>query len=293
MKRLLDHNGVVAGLFLVPAFLFLITFTYWPALAAIWSSFHSTPRGRREAVFIGVDNYRKLLADDVFWQVMSNTAVYALLTIIPSIVLAILMALWVNRKVPGVAFLRLAFFTPTMLPLIAVANLWLFFYTPGFGLFDQVLTALGLPTQTWLGQSSTALIAMSVITVWKEAGLFMIFYLAALQTMSPTLREAADIEGASSWQFFWRVTFPLLMPTTLFVSVNALINSFRLIDHIIFITQGGPNHASTVLLYYIYETAFSFWDTAYAATLTVVMLGLLLVLGLGQVALFDRRIHYK
>ncbi len=293
MKRLLDNHRVVAGVFLAPGLVFLITFTYWPALVAIWNSVHSTPRGNRTAVFVGMDNYRALLADDVFWQVLRNTAFYAVMTVPPSIVLAIIMALWVNRKVPGLAFLRLAFFAPTVLPLIAVANLWLFFYTPGFGLFDQILTAFGFPPQTWLGKSETALAAMSVITVWKEAGFFMIFYLAALQSLPPVLREAASIEGASSWQYFWRITFPLLMPTTLFVSVNAVINSFRLIDHIVFITQGGPNHASTVLLYYIYENAFSYWDTAYAATLTVVMLGMLIILGLGQIFIFDRKVHYK
>ena len=112
-----------------------------------------------------------------------------------------------------------------------------------------------------------------VVAVWKEAGFFMIFYLAALQPMSPHLAEAAAIEGASRWYFFRRVTFPLLMPTTLFVLVNAVINAFRLVDHIVVMTRGGPDNATTLLLYYIYEIGFRFWDSAYAAALTMVLLG--------------------
>jgi sn-glycerol 3-phosphate transport system permease protein len=121
----------------------------------------------------------------------------------------------------------------------------------------------------------------------------MIFYLAALQQISPQLGEAASIEGASRWYFFRRVTFPLLMPTTLFVLINAIINSFRLIDHVVVMTQGGPNNSTALLLFYIYEVGFKFWDTAYAATLTVVLLALLAFLALGQFVLFDRRIHYQ
>ena len=120
------------------------------------------------------------------------------------------------------------------------------------------------------------------VTVWKEAGFFMIFYLAALQSMSPHLAEAASIEGASRWYFFRRVTFPLLMPTTLFVLVNAVINAFRLVDHIVVMTRGGPDNATALLLYYIYEIGFRFWDSAYAAALTMVLLVLLGLVALVQ-----------
>ena len=116
---------------------------------------------------------------------------------------------------------------------------------------------------------------MIVVAVWKEAGFFMIFYLAALQGISPSLAEAAALEGASRWQYFRRVLFPLLMPTTLFVLINALINSVRMVDHIFVMTRGGPDNASTLLLYYIYQVGFSFWDSGYAAALTVVVLVML------------------
>lgn len=288
------RQWIYAWLMLSPAMVLLITFTHFPAIKTIISSFYSTPRGRREAVFIGWDNYATLLADDVFWRVLTNNFWYAVRTIPLSIILSMAMALWVNGKLRGRGILRMAYFTPTVLPLIAVANIWLFFYTPGFGLIDQIRGGLfGLPEQNWMGSPDTALYAMIAVAIWKEAGFFMIFYLAALQTIPPTLREAASIEGASRWYYFRRILFPLLMPTTLFVSVNAVINAFRLVDHIFVMTEGGPNNASSLLLFYIYQVAFDYWDTAYAATLTVVMLAVLILLAVGQFVFLDRKVHYK
>ncbi len=121
----------------------------------------------------------------------------------------------------------------------------------------------------------------------------MIFYLAALQQLSPELKEAGVVEGAGSWYYFRRVTFPLLMPTTLFITVNAVVNSFKLVDHLVIMTKGGPDNASSLLLYYIYETAFSFWDTSYAATLTVVLVLILAIFTIIQFAVVEKRIHYQ
>jgi len=177
--------------------------------------------------------------------------------------------------------------------MIAVANIWLFFYTPDIGLVDQVLGIFGAPGHNWLGDPDTVLGCLIVMTIWKESGFFMIFYLAALQSLPPELEEAAKLEGAGRWYFFRRVTFPLLMPTTLFVLINSVINSFKLVDHLFILTKGGPDNASSLLLYYIYEVAFSFFDEAYAATLTVVLLAVLAVIAIGQFVILEKRIHYR
>jgi sn-glycerol 3-phosphate transport system permease protein len=203
------------------------------------------------------------------------------------------MAVWVNDRIAGRTWIRMAYFTPTVLPMIAVANIWLFFFTPQYGLFEQVSLLFGGRPQNWLGSKETALSAVIVVAIWKEAGFFMIFYLAALQTISPTLAEAAALEGASRWTYFRRVQFPLLMPTTLFVLINAVINAFRMVDHIIVLTRGGPDNATTLLLFYIYQVGFNFWDTTYAAALTVVLLGLLAVIAMIQYGWLERRIHYR
>ncbi len=284
---------VYGWLLLLPALSLLALFTHYPAVANLWSSFFSTPKGARPAVFVGVDNYRMLAEDPVFWQALTNNFWYAVVTIPASIVIALLMAVWVNARIPGRGVLRLAYFTPTILPMIAVANIWLFFFTPGYGLLEQLTGLFGARSHNWLGSQSTALPALMVVTIWKEAGFFMIFYLAALQSMSPHLAEAAAIEGASRWYFFRRVTFPLLMPTTLFVLVNAVINAFRLVDHIFVMTRGGPDNATALLLFYIYEIGFRFWDSAYAATLTIVLLVLLALVALAQFFFLERRVHYQ
>jgi sn-glycerol 3-phosphate transport system permease protein len=288
------HRVHVQGwLLLLPAAVLLATFTHYPAVATLYHSFFSTPKGARPAAWVGLDNYHAMLADPIFWQSLRNNALFALGTIPTSIALALVMALLVNAKLAGRGVLRLAYFTPTVLPMIAVANIWLFFYTPGYGLLDKILSSFGTGSHNWLGTQSTVLTALIVVTIWKEAGFFMIFYLAALQGMSPALAEAAGLEGASRWYVFRRVTFPLLMPTTLFVLVNAVINSFRLVDHIVVMTKGGPDNASSLLLYYIYDVGFKFWDTSYAAALTVALVVILGVAAVGQFVFLERRVHYQ
>jgi len=294
----MKHGGsrldqVYGWLLLMPATVLLIAFTHYPTVATLGQSFFSAGTAARPSEFVGLENYRFLLEDEVFWKVANNNLWYAVGTIPASIAIAILMAVWVNGKLPARGLVRMAYFTPTILPMIAVANIWLFFYSPDIGLIDQVAAKFGIPSHNWLGDPDTVLGCLIVMTIWKEAGFFMIFYLAALQSLPPELEEAARVEGASRWYFFRRVTFPLLMPTTLFVLVNAVINSFKLVDHLFILTKGGPDNASSLLLYYIYEVAFSFFDEAYAATLTVVLLGVLAVVAIGQFVILEKRIHYR
>ena len=287
------RHQIYAYLLLLPAFVFLVGFTHYPAVATLLDSLMSTPRGGRASVFVGLDNYQGMIEDPIFWQSLINNLWFALATIPVSIALSVSMALWVNDKIAGRDFLRLSYFLPTVLPMIAVANIWIFFYTPGYGLINQVLQALGFASQNWLGDPNLVLGSVIVVAIWKEAGFFMIFYLAALQTLSPSYKEAAQIEGASSWYFFRRIQWPLLMPTTIFVLVNALINAFRMVDHIIVMTKGGPNNASSLLLFYLYEVGFKFWDQGYASALTAVLLALLALVGLLQFFVLDRRAHYR
>ena len=289
----LTRTVVHGWLLFIPAGILLTLFAFLPTVTTVWQSLFSKGTARRPARFVGLDHYEALLADPVFWQVAQNSLWYAVGTIPTSIAFALGMALWVDSKLPARTLVRMAYFSPTILPMIAAANIWLFFYSPGIGLIDQATGLVGLPGHNWLGDPSTALGAIIVVTIWKEAGFFMIFYLAALQTLSPDLKEAAAIEGAGRWTYFRRILFPLLMPTTLFVMITATINSVKLIDHLFILTKGGPSNASKLLLYYVYETAFSFFDAPYAATLTVVILVVLGGLAVWQFYWLDRRIHYR
>ena len=287
------RNTIHGWLLLTPALNMLTTFAFLPTIATFWQSLFSRGTRRRPTEFVELENYRALFDDPTFWLVVTNNLFYAGITIPVSILIALTMALWANSKIPARSFIRSAYFTPTILPMIAAANLWLFFYTPGFGVLDQIGALFGLPSTNWLGQPETALWAVCIVTIWKEAGFFMIFYLAALQTIPPDLKEAADIEGAGWWSYTGRIVLPLLMPTTLFILVNAMINSVKLIDHLFILTKGGPSDASKLLLYYIWESAFALFDAPTAAAMTVLVLIALGALAAAQFLVIDRRTHYR
>ena len=289
-KRLPLGLGII--LLVLPCSL-LVAFTHYPAVRALINSLWNNASSRRPSKFVGIENYEALVADDKLMQVLTNSGLYALGTIPLAIILSISMALLVNSKLPATSLMRLSFFMPTMLPLVAVANIWLFFYAPGIGLASQIMNFFGLPTINFLGSTETSLASMMVVAIWKEAGLFMIFYLAALQAVPDNLKDAARLEGAGPVRVFIDVVFPLLRPTTIFVAVNALINAFRLVDHIIVMTKGGPDNSSALLLYYIYEVTFRQRDFAYGATLTVLMVAILGILAAFQFWVLDRKTHYQ
>jgi sn-glycerol 3-phosphate transport system permease protein len=168
---------VYGWLLLTPAAILLVAFTHYPAVATLADSFFSQGTALRPSRFVGADNYAALAADPIFWQVLRNNFWFALGTIPTSIALALLMALWVNARLPGRALVRLSYFTPTVLPMIAVANLWLYFYTPQIGLLDKVGALFGAASHNWLGNPDTVMGCVIAMTIWKEAGFFMIFYL--------------------------------------------------------------------------------------------------------------------
>lgn len=291
--KLLHRESVQGWLLVLPAVILLAAFTHWPTVQTVWASLHTTAVPGHPSRFAPAENMQALWEDPVFWQALRNNLVYAGWTIPATMALSLTMALVVDKRLPGRGLVRLAYFTPTILPMIAVANIWLYFFTPGYGLVDELLAPFGWGEWNWFGTTSTAMPAIIVIAIWKEAGFYMIFYLAALQSLPPDLKEAASLEGASRWTYFRRVVWPLLMPTTLFVSINVAIDAFRLVDQIVVITRGGPDNATTILLYYIYEVGFQYWDTNYAALLTVTLLLLLGAVAALQFGLLARRVHYR
>lgn len=283
-----------AGLaYLAPALLLMTLFTFYPAITTVYHSLFSTAKANRPSRFIGAENYLYMFDDPLFWKAMVNNIWFAAGTIPTSIIIALTMALWVNKKIAGRSFLRVSYFTPTILPMVAVANIWIFLYAPQVGPFSKLASTLGFTHVNFLGDQMTALPAIIIVGIWKEAGFFMIFYLAALQNIPPNLSDAAAIEGASRWYFFRRVVFPLILPTTMFILINAIVNAFRMVDQVIVMTQGGPDNATSLLLYYIYQTSFFYWDTSYAAALSVVLLLILAVLAFTQFRFMEKRVHYR
>lgn len=291
-KSIIKDNAF-AWFLLFPSLVFLALFTLYPIGKTIVMGMYQKDLATPIAQYIGFDNYVYMFKDKTFWKVMKNNIWFAIGTVPTSILIAIVMAVFADKAVRGKFWLRTSFFSPTILPMIAVANVWLFIYTPKYGLLSRALDSFGKGDLNWLGNPELVMWAMIVMIIWKEAGFFMVFYLAGLQNISRELYEAASIDGVGSWTVFRRITFPLLMPTTLFVMIVALTNSFKWVDHLWTMTKGGPDNASNLLLYYIYEHAFTFWDQGMASALTVVMVALLLVLSALQFFGMDRKIHYQ
>ena len=272
----------------------MVLFTIWPIIRSVGLSFTAFELGMRTPQFIGLENYTYFATNALFWKIMRNTLYFSILTVVPAFVLGLAFAMFVNKKYRrGIGLFRTSFFYPVVMPMIAIASIWLFMYMPETGMFDQLLMKCGGKPLGVLSNKKYVLPAMAAMYVWREAGYLMIFFLSGLQNLDHELFEAALLDGASPTRTFRSITFPLLAPTTLFVSITALTDSLKLVDHIVIMTEGVPNNASTLLLYYIYQQGFIFFDQAKAATLTVVMLLIMLVISMGQFLNSDKRIYYN
>ena len=280
-------------LLIAPALVFMITFTVFPVFRSLYLSLCKYKLGMAAPEFIGLENYIKLFSSKLFWKVMGNTIYFALITIIPSMAAGLGLAVLVNRKGKHIGFVRTAYFYPVVMPMIAIASVWMFIYMAKNGLFDQLLMTFGFEPMNILSDKEKVLPAMAVMYVWKEAGYIMVFFLSGLKSISREVLEAAKIDGASSGQIFRKVQLPLLAPTFLFVSTVAFTNSFKLVDHVIIMTEGGPNNASTLLLYYIYQQGFTNFNYGVSSALTVIMLTMLLVTSLPRFISEDDKIHYN
>lgn len=276
-----------------PTAAFVALFTAWPVLLSFYQSFFLQRMNiakYREPTFIGLGNYVDLFTDPYFIDVIKNTLTYILGTVPISIILGFLFALLVNRKVRGIGFFRLAFFHPMVLPMVSAATIWLFFFTPDYGLFNSTLRLLGYTgPENWTGNPNLALLSVVIVAIWKNSGYYMVFYLAGLQNLPNDVYEAAALDGANGWQSLWRITFPLLRRTTLFITIVAFIDSFRTVDHIFVLTSGGPSRSSTVLLFELWLERFEYQDIGASAAITVIFVIVLLAFTVTNFITSDRK----
>lgn len=282
-----------AAWLLGPSFLFLFMFTYFPMVRVLWGSLYSNAILGTESYFVGLENYRDLVQDDVFITAFTNNIIYAFGTICPSVVLAFLFALMLQQSNLFNSVIRSILFFPTLIPLVAAAGLWLFIFLPSIGLLDYYLAKLGARSVNWLGDPDIALYALMVLTVWKNAGYFMLFFMAGLQGIPEDSLEAAILEGASPWQRLRYIILPLIKPTTSFVIVIAFIFSITQVDHLFVLTEGGPANSTNLLLFYIFQNAHEFNNNATASAATVVSLVLLLAVSVLNIRTLERGMHYE
>ena len=277
---------------LAPSLFLLFLFTYVPILEALMQAVSLEGFGGKLTGY-GFGNFQRLFADASFWKALSNNLVYGLGTVAPSIVLAVLLGVALQEATRLNAFLRTVIVFPVVLPLVAVATLFAFVLMPGVGLLDYHLAELGIAGTNWLGNPDTALYAIIGLSIWKNAGYYMLFVLAGLQAIAPELHEAAKLDGAGAFTRFFRITLPLLKPTLAFILVIAMINVVTQIDHVIVLTGGGPSDSTNILLNYIFQAAHQQGDTGRAAAATVISVAALLSLSVASLKSLERGMHYE
>lgn len=278
-------------LLLAPSLVLLAGFTYLPIVRVAWDSLRDRPLGRATSLFVGFGNYLGLFSDHAFVKAVVNNLIYAFGTVPLSMVLALLFALALQRSTRVNSMLRALLLFPSMVPLVAAASLFFFIFLPGVGLFDYYLGKIGVRGVNWLGDPDIALWSLIGITVWKNAGYYMLFYLAGLQTLPGDVLEAATIDGANAWQRLRHVIVPLLAPTTAFVLVIALINVLTQVDHVIVLTKGGPSNSTKLVLYYIFEQAHENFAAGKAAAASVLSVAFLLAMSVVSLKTMERGAH--
>jgi sn-glycerol 3-phosphate transport system permease protein len=283
--------GLLAPMLLAPSLAFLAAFTYWPVIGVLLRSLTQQRYGQHASW--GLENFRRLFADAHFTTALGNTALYAAGTILPSLALALAFALALRQPNRVATVLRTVLVMPQLIPLVAAASLFVFVFLPGEGLLDHYLARLGRHATNWLGSPDLALGAIVVITIWKNTGYYMLFFLAGLAGIPRDYIEAAWIDGAGAWRRFFTITLPMLGPTIGFVTVIALVNTLVQIDHVIVMTGGGPSDSTNMILYYIYQQAEQNLDIGLAAAATVICVGGLLALSVLALRALERGVHYE
>jgi len=279
--------------FVLPFAAFYALFLVWPTFLGLYYSFTDKSLTGRPASWVGLENWAEAFGDERAWAALVNTAEFTLYSTPPLVIVAIVLALLVNRARRFGWFLRMAFFAPFVVPVSVVTMIWIWIYQPTGGLLNHYLQLLGLQDAAepalWLQDQSTAMWAVVLTTVWWTMGFNFLLYLAALQTIPADVYEASAIDGASWWRQLWHLTLPLLKRTTALVIVLQLIASLRIFDQMYLMTAGGPDRATEVAIHYIYISGFEGYRIGYASALSYVLFVLILIVSIVQFRLFSRK----
>ncbi len=290
MTRRARAEFVAALAFLAPNLIGFLLFLILPAIASLAIAL---TRWRLLDVpqFVGLQNFADLLRDGRFWLTLRNTAYYSFVRVPINAAISLALAVLLNRKMIGRDFFRVVLFLPVVMSIVATAVIWRPLVESS-GLLNGVLAALGLPGVPWITSTNWAMPTVIMIGIWKEIGYYMVIFLAGLQAIPRTYYEAASIDGASNWQQFTRITFPLVSPTTFFVLTVAMIFSFQVFALTTVLTGGGPANATTTLVMYIYQSGFENFRMGYASAMAFVLFVIILVFTLIQKRLANRWVHY-
>ena len=277
--------------FLAPAAAHLAVFSFAPILFALYLSVHRWSLGESAKSFVGLENFGRVLRDPLVWISLRNTVLFTVQVPI-TMAIALGLALLLRRHSLITRIARTAFFLPYVASVVAIALVWQWMYHADFGALNWALSALGLAPVDWLGNPRTALAAVMVVSIWTQVGYQMVVFLAGLQGIPDAYLDAARVDGANAWRRFWRVTFPLLKPVTLFVLVTGIIGSFQVFTTVYVLTGGGPLHATDVLAYRIYQSAWGLSQFGSASALSLLLFAILFWVTWTQFKLLGKRVEY-
>lgn len=279
----LSRRRTLVGVsFITPNFVGFFVLNLIPILFALLLCFNRWD-GYNPMEFAGLDNFKYIFTHKVFQQAVFKTAVFTVFSVVITMLLSLGLAVLINQKLKGIGVFRTAIFFPYVASVVAVAAVWQMLFQKDMGLINEVLRALGVADPPgWFASTKWALVGVIVVNIWKNMGYYMIIYLAALQDIPSSLVEAGMIDGASAWQRFWRIKWPLLRNATFFVVMMLTINSFKSFDLIYALTEGGPGTATTLLSQYIYNQSFVSWDYGRASAAAMVLFAIVAVITLFQ-----------
>jgi multiple sugar transport system permease protein len=275
--QLLNNHNIAAWIFLTPALILLGLFVIWPIAYLFYLSFTAGSFTSNGVYWVGLKNYWRLFINADFWQVIFNTIYFTLGSLIPSLVIPLGLAVLLNRSLAFRGILRSAYFLPSVISLVAagLGFRWLF---QNSGPINGILDFFGVAPISWLSDTFWAMPVIILFSIWKQIGFNMVVFLAGLQTIPVILYEAAELDGANSWQKFWHITLPGLRPTLIFATITTVIFTLRSFEPVYVITGGGPLNSTNLLVYYIYQEAFGQFDFGYAAAVATVLLAVTSVL---------------
>lgn len=275
--ELLNNQKFAAWLFVLPAFAGILVFIIIPVICSFGLSFAKWDL-INPIVFAGLDNYREIFTEPLFFKILVNTVVFAVSTSVLGVIIPLILACILNSKIRGSEFFKTAYFLPFITPMIVIGIVWEWIFDPNIGLLANVLNI----HINWLYDPNWAMPALIIVSVWKLIGYNMIIFLASLAGISNSMFEAAKIDGANHFQTFKNVTVPLMAPSIFFVIIITAVSSFQIFDLIYIMTQGGPLDSTNVMVYAIYKNAFEYFNIGKASAIAYVLFFIILVLTLLQ-----------
>ncbi|MDO7907254.1 sugar ABC transporter permease [Paenibacillus sp. JX-17] len=293
LKALRLRENVLAYAFLAPSLLIFAVFLFYPMLKSVYLSLHATDPTGQIAGYVGLDNFTSLFKSGVFLQGIKVTALFALLTVPTGMLLALLLAAMTHTKLRGMRFFQFAFSLPMVLSVGSSAVIWKFLFHPTLGMFNYLLSKIGVDPIPWLTSPDWALLSISLMTVWMNLGFNYIILSSGLQGIPDEIYESAKMDGAGPMVTFWRISMPMLSPTLFFVLVVSIISAFQSFGQINIMTGGGPVNSTNVFVYSIYQEAFVNFRFGTGSAQALVLFAVILLLTIIQFKWVERKVHYQ